>query len=191
MPSLLWDAAFSLPASALLSLALQRRYRCKSSASIAFFVLGVYLTLLFSAAWSLPQPAHLTALTHVRLAELAEPPDAPHIVLNLLLFLPFSLLTALLFPQHRRLLTQLLMVLSLSLLLEIVQVLVQRKTSLFDPLLHLSGCCFGCGLAHALRRNLPKACAQLEVRCSQCLLLTYILSALALFCILTAFRLNR
>lgn len=188
MSALVWDAVLSLPASALLSIALQRRYRCSFATHAAFFVLGVYLTLLFCASWAMP--SNPTPITHIRLLDFTQSPDAPQIVLNLLLFLPFSLLTSLLFPHHRRLLTQLILVLSLSLLLEIGQILLQQKTSLYDPLLHLSGGCFGCGIAHTLHRNLPKKCAVLEVRTSQCLLLTYVLSALALYCILTVFRLN-
>ena len=180
MTTMLLTSAASLPVSALLTLALRRRYRCGRAACAGYCALLIYLAAMFAAEWTLPKAGRLPGLSGVRLREVSAPPDARGIVGNLLLLTPVSLLTTLLLPQHRRLLTQLLLALSLSLLIECVQVLL-RRTSLYDPLLNLSGAALGCGLAHRLRRLRPAACARLEVRGSQCLLISCVLCALALF----------
>lgn len=181
MTSMLLTSAASLPVSALLTLALRRRYHCGRAACAGYCALLIYLTAMFAAVWTLPPTGRLPGLAGFRLRDVSAPPDAARIVGNLLLFVPFSLLTTLLLPQHRRLLTQALLALSLSLLIECVQVLLLRRTSLYDPLLNLSGAVLGCGLAHRLRRRRPAACAQLEVRGAECLLISCVLSALALF----------
>ena len=181
MTSMLLTSAASLPVSALLTLALRKRYHCGRAACAGYCALLIYLTAMFAAVWTLPPAGRLPGLAGFRLRDVSAPPDAARIVSNLLLFVPFSLLTTLLLPQHRRLLTQALLALSLSLLIECVQVLLLRRTSLYDPLLNLSGAVLGCGLAHRLRRRHPAACAQLEVRGAECLLISCVLSALALF----------
>ena len=184
-----WTSAASLPVSALLTLALQRRYRCGRAACAAYFALLVYLTAMFSMVWTLPPAGRLPGLAGFRLRDVPLPPGASGIVGNLLLFVPFSLLTTLMMPRHRRLLTQVLLVVSLSLLIECVQVLLLRRTSLFDPLLNLSGAVLGCGLAHAIRRRHPAGCAKMEVRGAECLLISCVLSALVLCCAVSALRL--
>lgn len=181
MTSMLLTSAASLPVSALLTLALRKRYHCGRAACAGYCALLIYLTAMFAAVWTLPPAGRLPELTGFRLRDVSAPPDAARIVGNLLLFVPFSLLTTLLLPQHRRLLTQALLAVCLSLLIECVQVLLLRRTSLYDPLLNLSGAVLGCGLAHRLRRRRPAACAQLEVRGAECLLISCVLSALALF----------
>ena len=184
-----WTSAASLPVSALLTLALQRRYRCGRAACAGYFALLMYLTAMFSMVWTLPPAGRLPGLVGFRLRDVALPPDASGIVGNLLLFAPFSLLTTLMMARHRRLLTQMLLAVSLSLLIECVQVLLLRRTSLCDPLLNLSGAVLGCGLAHQLRRLHPAGCGKLEVRGAECLLISCVLSALALCCAVSALRL--
>ena len=189
MTTVLLTSAASLPVSALLTLALRRRYRCGRAACAGYCALLIYLAAMFAAEWTLPKAGRLPGLSGFRLREVSAPPDARGIVGNLLLLTPVSLLTTLLLPQHRRLLTQLLLALSLSLLIECVQVLLLRRTSLYDPLLNLSGAVLGCGLAHALRRRHPAGCAKLEVRGAECLLISCVLSALVLCCAVSAIAL--
>ena len=189
MTTVLLTSAASLPVSALLTLALRRRYRCGRAACAGYCALLIYLAAMFAAEWTLPKAERLPGLSGFRLREVSAPPDARGIVGNLLLLTPVSLLTTLLLPQHRRLLTQLLLALSLSLLIECVQVLLLRRTSLYDPLLNLSGAVLGCGLAHALRRRHPAGCAKLEVRGAECLLISCVLSALVLCCAVSAIAL--
>lgn len=186
----LWASAASLPLSALLTLALKRRYRCGRSACAAYFALTLYLTAMFAAVWTLPPAGRLPGLAGFRLADVCRPPDTARMLGNLVLLTPFSLLTTLLMPQHRRLLIQALLALSLSLLIECVQVLLLRPTSLYDPLLNLSGAVLGSGVARALRRQFPAGCAALEVRSSECLLISCVLSALVLCCAVSAVALT-
>ena len=189
MTSMLLTSAASLPVSALLTLALRKRYHCGRAACAGYCALLIYLTAMFAAVWTLPPAGRLPGLTGFRLQAISSPPDASGIVGNLLLFVPFSLLTTLMMARHRRLLTQMLLAVSLSLLIECVQVLLLRRTSLYDPLLNLSGAVLGCGLAHQLRRLHPAGCGKLEVHDAECLLISCVLSALALCCAVSALRL--
>ena len=105
MTSMLLTSAASLPVSALLTLALRKRYHCGRAACAGYCALLIYLTAMFAAVWTLPPAGRLPGLAGFRLRDVSAPPDAARIVGNLLLFVPFSLLTTLLlmviFPPLR------------------------------------------------------------------------------------------
>jgi VanZ family protein len=195
--TLLLDTMLSVPLSALLSYLMRRRYQCSRPACGLAFLLGAYIALMFSATGLTPTrivPADLQGLLS-RLQPLQRLkwnlPLSQTILRtlgNLVLMAPFALLTCLLFPEHRALGRQLLLALGLSLLIEGLQVLLGRETDVIDLLLNTAGAGLGYLAYRLIRRRFPEQVKRLEVRGTECILYSYVLSALMLLLIAGAFR---
>ena len=108
-----------MPLSALLTHLTHRRYACRGAACGALFALGIYLALSMALAGILPTPP-FAGWAQLRLGPVGPMRYAPALLrvgAKLLLLIPFSLLTSLLFPEHRSLARQLLMGLGLAVLI--------------------------------------------------------------------------
>lgn len=112
MAASIWTVAgLSMPLSALLTHLTHRRYACRGAARGALFALGIYLALSMALAGILPTPP-FAGWAQLRLGPAGPMRYAPAVLrvgAKLLLLIPFSLLTSLLFPEHRSLARQLLM----------------------------------------------------------------------------------
>lgn len=189
MTTVLLDTALYMPLAALLSYLIKRRYRCSGAACIAAFLLGATITVVFSATGlvptnALPRDLRTTFITIARLirfdAILPVYRATASTLGNLILLVPFALLTSLLFPEHRSLGRQLLLALALSVLIEVGQLLLKRPTDSVDIILNCMGAGLGYYLCWAMRKRWPDFCQKLEIRGTQCVLCAYVLSALVL-----------
>lgn len=195
--TLLWNTMLSVPLSALLSYLMHRRYQCSRPACGLAFVLGAYIALMFSATGLTPtavSPADMRGLL-ARLQPLNRlqwSAPASQTVLrtlgNLALMAPFALMTCLLFPEHRALRRQLLLALGLSLLIEGLQALLGRETDSVDLVLNTAGAGIGYLSYRWISVRFPDFAKRLEVRGTECILYSYVLSALTLLLIAGAFR---
>ena len=172
MAASIWTVAgLSMPLSALLTHLTHRRYACRGAARSALFALGIYLALSMALAGILPTPP-FAGWAQLRLG-----PALLRVGAKLLLLIPFSLLTSLLFPEHRSLARQLLMGLGLAVLILALRSVQEGRIAPTDLLLYPAGSALGSGLYRLLRRFAPDFCAQTEIRGTQCVLFSCLLSA--------------
>lgn len=168
-----------MPLSALLTHLMHRRYACRGAARGALFALGIYLALSMALAGILPTPP-FAGWAQLRLGPAGPMRYAPAVLrvgAKLLLLIPFSLLTSLLFPEHRSLARQLLMGLGLAVLILALRSVQEGRIAPTDLLLYPTGSALGSGLYRLLRRFAPDFCAQTEIRGTHCVLFSCLLSA--------------
>lgn len=180
MVASIWTVAgLSMPLSALLTHLTHRRYACRGAACGALFALGIYLALSMALAGILPTPP-FAGWAQLRLGPAGPMRYAPALLrvgAKLLLLIPFSLLTSLLFPEHRSLARQLLMGLGLAVLILALRSVQEGRIAPTDLLLYPAGSALGSGLYRLLHRFAPDFCAQTEIRGTQCVLFSCLLSA--------------
>lgn len=155
MAASIWTVAgLSMPLSALLTHLTHRRYACRSAACGALFALGIYLALSMALAGILPTPP-FAGWAQLRLGPAGPMRYAPAVLrvgAKLLLLIPFSLLTSLLFPEHRSLARQLLMGLGLAVLILALRSVQEGRIAPTDLLLYPVGSALGSGLYRLLHR---------------------------------------
>ena len=142
MAASIWTVAgLSMPLSALLTHLTHRRYACRGAACGALFALGIYLALSMALAGILPTPP-FAGWAQLRLGPAGPMRYAPALLrvgAKLLLLIPFSLLTSLLFPEHRSLARQLLMGLGLAVLILALRSVQEGRIAPTDLLLYPAG----------------------------------------------------
>ena len=180
MAASIWTVAgLSMPLSALLTYLTHRRYACQGAACGALFALVIYLALSMAlacgtptlpfAGWTWPcfGPAGPLRYASAPLRACAE----------ILLLIPFSLLTSLLFPEHRSIARQLLMGLGLTMLILALRLVQEGRIDPASLLFYPLGSALGSGLYRLLHRFAPDFCVQAEIRGTQCVLFSCLLSA--------------
>lgn len=185
--SLLWDLLLSVPLFALLAYLAKRRYSCGLTACVAAFLLGESLVAAFSLTGITPMSGFHPDIrfAQIRLIPFADfdfsaSPDyvLANLLGNLILLSPFALLTALLFPEQRRLGRLLLIVFLLSLLIELMQLFTLRATDTTDLLLNTAGTIPAYLVYRFMNRFFPRFTKELEIPNTNCMIYSFALTAL-------------
>ena len=180
MAASIWTiAGLSMPLSALLAYLTHRRYACRGAACGALYALVIYLALSMALAGGLPTPP-FAGWTWPRFGPAGPMRYAPAPLRaggEILLLIPFSLLTSLLFPEHRSIVRQLLMGLGLTVLILALRLVQEGRVDPASLLFYPLGSALGSGLYRLLHRVAPDFCAHAEIRGTQCVLFSCLLSA--------------